>query len=352
MRLEYLETPALIVDLDALEHNIGVSNKMLEGSKMKMRPHYKSNKCPTIAHMQIDAGAKGITCAKISEAEDLIASGIEDVLIANQIVHPAKIARLAYLAKCCRLSVCVDNADNIRDLQKAAELQGSTIHCLIEYEIGMKRCGVDTPEAFYELVKVIETCPNLTFDGIQAYAGNLSHEENYEARDLESDKVEERLSTLKKYVEERGTAVKEVSGASTGTIQFRKKDSVYTEVQAGSYIFMDMAYNALDLEFQNSLFVLTSVLVKRDDVMITDAGRKSVSVDQKMPTFKEYPQYPVKVSEEHSAIYENLSVKVGDKLKLIPGHCCTTINLHDYLYLVRGDVVVDRVPIVSRGRSL
>lgn len=352
MRLEYLETPALIVDLDALEHNIEVSNRMLEGSRMKMRPHYKSHKCPAIAHMQIDAGAKGITCSKISESEDLIASGIEDVLIANQIVHPAKIARLAYLAKCCHLTVCVDHGDNILDLQKAANAQGSTIHCLIEYEIGMKRCGVDTPEAFYELVKIIEGCPNLTFDGIQAYAGNLSHEENYEARALESLKVEERLSALKRYVEEQGSVVKEVSGASTGTIQFRKADSVYTEVQAGSYIFMDMAYGALDLEFKNSLFVLTSVLVKREDVVITDAGRKSVSVDQKMPVFKEYPQYPVKVSEEHSAVYENLPLKVGDKLKLVPGHCCTTMNLHDYAYLVRQDMVVDRIPVVSRGRSL
>ena len=216
----------------------------------------------------------------------------------------------------------------------------------------MKRCGVDTPEDFYELVSVIEKCPNLTFDGIQAYAGNLSHEENYQVRASESVRVEERLSALKQYVEERGTAVKEVSGASTGTIQFRKADSVYTEVQAGSYIFMDMAYGALDLEFKNSLFVLTSVLVKREDVVITDAGRKSVSVDQKMPIFREYPLYPVKVSEEHSAVYENLPLKVGDKLKLIPGHCCTTMNLHDYVYLVRQDAVVDRIPIVSRGRSL
>ena len=115
---------------------------------------------------------------------------------------------------------------------------------------------------------------------------------------------------------------------------------------------MDMAYGALDLEFKNSLFVLTSVLVKREDVVITDAGRKSVSVDQKMPIFREYPLYPVKVSEEHSAVYENLPLKVGDKLKLIPGHCCTTMNLHDYVYLVRQDAVVDRIPIVSRGRSL
>ena len=352
MRVEQLETPALILDLDLFEENLRTINRMLEGSHMKLRPHYKSHKCPAIAHIQIKAGAKGISCAKTGEAEDLIASGIEDVLIANQIVYPAKIARLAYLAKCCRLTVCVDDRTNILKLQRAAEGQESTIYCLIEYEIGMRRCGVDTPEAFYELVKVLENCPNLVFEGIQAYAGNLSHEEDYGARQAASDTVEARLRELKAYLEARGTVVKEVSGASTGTVQFRPKDSVYTEVQAGSYIFMDMAYGALSLDFKNALFVLTTVISRRKGAVITDAGRKSVSEDQKKPAFREFPQAAVKLSEEHSAVYEELPVNVGDQLMMIPGHCCTTVNLHDYLYMVRKGVVVDRVPIISRGKSL
>lgn len=352
MKLEQLETPALMIDLDILEKNMEVMKSMLEGTSMKLRPHYKSHKCPALAHMQIADGAKGITCAKISEAEDLAASGIEDILIANQIVHPAKIARLAYLAKCCHLTVCVDEKENIRELQKAAQSQGARIHCLIEYEVGMKRCGVDMPEQFFELARELQHCPNLKFEGIQAYAGNLSHEEEYQTRMKESAKVEERISELKKYVEARGIPVKEVSGASTGTVQFRGINSVYTEIQAGSYLFMDVAYNALNLEFQNSLFLLTSVISKRKDAVITDAGRKSVSVDQKMPVFKGYEQYPVEVSEEHSAIYADIPANIGDKMLLIPGHCCTTMNLHENVYLVRDGMIKDRVPIVSRGKSL
>ena len=347
-----LETPALIADLDVLEKNIALAQTMLAGSHTAMRPHYKSHKCPAIAHMQIAAGAKGISCAKLGEAEDLIASGIEDVLIANQITDPAKIARLAYLAACCRLSICVDDRDNILALQKAAALAGSMLHCLVEYEIGMKRCGVDRPEEVYELVRTIEACPNLTFEGIQAYAGNLSHEADYATRDAESLRVEERLTELVQYLASKGVTVREISGASTGTIQFRGKDTVYTEVQAGSYIFMDMAYRELDLPFAHALFVLTSVIRRKEGAVITDAGRKSVSMDQKMPEFIEYLGHPVKLSEEHCAVYEDLPVQVGDRLHLIPGHCCTTINLYDYLYLVRNGRVVDRIPIESRGKSL
>ena len=164
--------------------------------------------------------------------------------------------------------------------------------------------------------------------------------------------MEERLSELVRYLTSQGVKVKEISGASTGTIQFRGKDTVYTEVQAGSYIFMDMAYKEVDLPFQNSLFVLTSVVSKRAGTIITDAGRKSVSMDQKMPEFLEYPGHPVKLSEEHCSLYEDLPVSIGDHLHLIPGHCCTTINLHDFLYLVRSGKVVDRIPITSRGKSL
>ena len=352
MKLEHIETPALIVDLDLMEANMQAMDQLLSGSSIRLRPHYKSNKCPTIAHMQIDAGAKGITCAKLSEAEDLVHSGIEDILIANQVVHPAKIARLAYLAKCCHLGVCTDSAQNISDLQNAAALQDSTIHCFVEYDIGMDRCGVHTQEAFYELASQIIASPNLEFEGIQAYAGNLAHEFNYESRRAGSEAVKERLSSLKQYLEDRNITVKEISGISTGTVEFHAKDSVYTEAQAGSYLFSDATYHDVGIRFQNALFVLSSVMSRRDNAIITDAGLKSVGADQNPPVFKGYEEYPVSMSEEHCAIYGDFPLEVGDQLLLIPSHCCTTINLYDNLYFVRSGVVVNRVPITSRGKSL
>lgn len=353
MNIEQISTPALILDMDVFDKNCETMNSFLEGTHMRLRPHYKSTKCTAIAHMQMEKGAKGITCAKLSEAQDLVESGIENVLIANQVVDKEKISGLAALAKKCYLTVAVDHSENIDDLEQAAELQDSVIHCLVEYEIGMKRCGVDTPEAFYELAKKISLCKHLEFEGIQAYAGHLSHETSYEVREKESEGVEKRLREVYDYTVSRGIPVKEVSGASTGTVQFRKADSIYTEIQAGSYVFMDMAYGELGLKFENSLFVLATVISKSGDTTIVDAGRKSVSVDQATPEIKEFPGVGLKLSEEHSCTLKTgLDTKIGEKYRLIPGHCCTTMNLHDWIYLVRGGKVIDKVPVTSRGKSL
>ena len=346
-----ISTPALVLDMDAFEKNMKILQAFCDSRGISLRPHYKSHKSVAIAHMQIRNGAKGVCCAKLSEAEDLVAAGIDDVLIANQIVDLAKISRVAHLADCCYLTICVDHAENVADLSAAAALQKSTIHCLIEYNIGMNRCGVHTYEDFYVLAKQIHESPNLEFEGIQAYAGQLSHMEDFTNRKVDTEKYEKDLDGLKQYVEERGIRVKEVSGVSTGTVHLRPKKSVYTEIQAGSYIFMDVAYNALDLEFQTSLSVLASVVSLSGGRIITDCGLKAVSIDQKAPQVREYPAAPLKVSEEHCSFPEEGNHKINDRLHIIPGHCCTTVNLHDSIYFVRQGKVVDRVPITSRGKS-
>jgi len=144
MQINQMETPVLILDMDKMEANIRTMQKLVQSCGIALRPHYKSHKCPQIAQWQMEAGAVGITCAKLGEAEDLVNAGIKDVLIANQVIDPAKIARLAHLARGCRLGICVDDEENINNLEKAAALAGSTLYCLIEYEVGMNRCGVET----------------------------------------------------------------------------------------------------------------------------------------------------------------------------------------------------------------
>ncbi len=351
MRIEQIETPALVVDLDAFDANIRAMKQFMDHAGVALRPHYKTHKSTAIAHKQIAAGAKGISCAKLGEAEDLAAAGIDDILIANQVVEPWKLARLAYLAACCRLTVCVDSVHNIEALEAAASVQGSTIHCLVEYEIGMKRCGVNTPAQALKLAQAVKKCRHLDFAGIQAYAGHLSHEEDYAKRQKDSEWVESTLKELCDYLKDQGLPVREVSGASTGTVEFRPKGGVYTEAQAGSYIFMDAAYNALNLKFQSALFVVGTVMSRANGKVIVDAGRKSISVDQKMPVFRDFPTLAVSVSEEHSAIPLEGGPAVGERLLLIPGHCCTTVNLHTHIYLVRGGKVMDKIPVTSRGKS-
>lgn len=351
MKLKQIETPALVLDLNRMEENMKAMDCLLAGSGVALRPHYKSHKSTAIAHMQLKAGAKGITCAKLSEAEDLIRGGVEDVLIANQITDPGKIARVAALAGCCRLTLCVDDPANVAALRRAAEVQGTTIYCLVEYDIGMDRCGVRSREEVLALAREIMSGPSLVFEGIQAYAGNLAHERDYERRASGSRAIEAELTALKGWLEEQGCPVKEISGVSTGTVQFHNKGSIYTEVQAGSYLFCDAAYREVGVEFCHSLFLLTQVISRREGALITDGGLKSVSVDQTPPVFRDYRDCPVEMSEEHAAIYGTFPQQVGDKLLLIPSHCCTTVNLHDWIYLVRGDRVVDRIPVTSRGKS-
>ena len=353
MELTHVQTPALILDLDAFEENARIMQEYVAGTKMALRPHYKSHKCTAIAHRQLADGAKGICCAKVSEAEDLANAGIEDILIANQITGPAKINRAATLAAGCRLTVAVDNSKNIADLEIAASFQKATIHCMVEYEIGMNRCGVQTPEAVYVLVQEIDKCQHLLFEGIQAYAGNLSHEKDDAIRKRESEKVEERLKELLNFLNNKGVSVKAVSGVSTGTIGFRPNDTVYTEVQPGSYLFMDAAYNQLHLPFKNALYVLSSVISTNDRHVICDAGMKTVSVDQDPPGLKGHPHAVLRMSEEHITMNAaDCPAVIGDLLFIIPSHCCTTVNLHDHLIMYRGNKVVDKVPVTSRGKSL
>ena len=351
MKVNQIETPALILDLDRMESNIATMQDLARQNGIAMRPHYKSHKCPWIAQRQIEAGAKGITCAKLGEAEDLIEAGFRDVLIANQITDRAKLARLAWLAHRCRLGVCVDEEKNIADLEQAAALAGATIYCLIEYEVGMKRCGVETKEEFLRLAKKIKDCPHLTYDGIQAYAGNLAHMPGTTARESASQAVDARLEELIAYLKAQGMAPATVSGVSTGTAAF-KQGGVYTEIQAGSYVFMDGAYGAMDLGFQHALFVLSEIISRKKDRFVADAGLKSFGIDQGLPQLMEHRGADTDMSEEHIRVMlPDHGYAVGDKLRFIPGHGCTTVNLYDRIYLFRGEDVIGLAEVVSRGKS-
>ena len=351
MKLKELETPALVADLDALEQNIARMGQIMSSSKAKLRPHYKSHKCVEIAKMQIAAGAKGITCAKLSEAEGLIEAGIDDVLIANQVVQPSKVLRLAALAKKCRLTVCVDCEENVDAISQAAQMMGSTVHCYVEYDVGMNRCGVYSFEDFYRIAKHIMACKNLTFDGIQAYAGQLSHKD-LQIRVPGVEQVERTLRELKAYLEERGIQVQQISGGSTGTVEMKAAHGIYTEIQAGSYLFSDTSYGRFGLPFQNALFVLSTVISKNPKTVVVDAGIKSFGVDQTPPYPVKNPSLQIKLHEEHCAIFqENSKLQIGEQVAFYPGHCCTTVNLYDYLYLARGEVVVDRIPVTGRGKN-
>ncbi len=352
VKVSQIETPALILEKSIFEENMRTMQRLLTHTSMALRPHYKSHKCVSIAKLQLAAGAKGITCAKLSEAEDLAQAGVGDILIANQVVQPEKMGRLAALAGKIRLSICVDTKENVLQLSKAAQAQGSTLYVLVEYEIGMQRCGVESHAQVLELAKLIDRLPNLVFEGVQAYGGHMAHQKDLSIRKSFTQAVEEDLQALKQALEAAGLPPKEISGGSTGTVELKPGDSIYTEMQCGSYLFMDRAYQELELGFQNALFLLTTVVSTKPKRIVVDGGTKSLGMDQGNPVMVGYEALPVGMSEEHTQV-EAVGHKqaVGDKLRLIPGHCCTTINAHDILYLVDGEEVVDLWPVTSRGRA-
>lgn len=350
MKISGLTTPALVLDINTLKANMAAMSYILENSSLKLRPHYKSHKCAALAKWQIENGAIGMTCAKLSEAEDLCDIGIEDILIANQVVDPVKIRKLADLANNCRLTVCVDNIENITALSSAAKNCGSTIYCLVEYDIGMQRCGVIEKEEVLVLAKHISSCDNLVFDGLQAYAGHISHIEDINTRKQLTEDNYTKLKKLITYLNENDTKVKTVSGGSTGTAEIKALEGLYTELQAGSYLFMDATYRSLSLPFKNSLFILTTVVSQREGLTVVDAGVKTCGTDQGMPVPYNGCASEIVASEEHFQIHNYTEKTVlGEKILLVPAHCCSTVNLYDKIYLVDGDTVVDRISITAKG---
>jgi D-serine deaminase-like pyridoxal phosphate-dependent protein len=350
---EKIETPALLVDLDILEKNISIMAKYFKDKKARLKPHFKTFKCPTIAHKIIDAGAKGISCAKLGEAEILINSGIKDVLIANQIVDKQKIFRLAGLANGdSKVTVVVDNEENIYDLSEAASAFGSIIHVLVEVDVGMKRCGVNSAEEVLKLVKVISGSKGLVFEGIQAYEGQLVHIPEYQKRLDGMSEIIEKITNIKSDIEKEGFEIKEISGGGTGTYAITGNNTIWTEIQAGSYVFMDTDLNRLGLQFKNALTVLATIIHKSPGYVVTDAGLKVCSPDGGLSQVKDHPGAKLTLNEEHGIINdEKDEFDYLQKIEYIPSHCCSTVNLHDEYYCVRNNYLESVWPISARGKS-
>jgi len=353
MKTRNLETPALLLDKQAMLRNMEKMDHILTGTTMALYPHYKSHKCPAIAKLQLERGAGGITCAKLGEALDLQAAGMDNIVIANQIVQAEKLPKLAALAQKCRLTVCVDHPQNVLDLEQAMAQAGEgKLHVLVEYDVGMNRCGVSSHEEFLALAKLVSAQPHLVFEGIQAYAGQLSHEEDAQKRFAAVQAIEADVASLKAFCAENGVNVREICGGSTGFAHEKPKNTLYTQVQFGSYLFMDRSFLPLELQFEQALFVETTVLSVKPDHVVVDCGVKTMTMDQYPPYFPAFPQAQLSFSEEHTTILvENTHLKPGDKLRYVPGHCCTTINLFDRIYVIEGEDVLDCWEITSRGKA-
>ena len=360
MTLAEVDTPALLLDLDAFERNLDRLDESLAKTKIRVRPHAKSHKCPEIALRQMARGAIGVCCQKVSEAEAMVEGGVMNVLIANEVIGAPKLARLAGLAKRARVSVCVDNEQNIADLDAAARTAGTKIDVLIEVNVGANRCGVEPGQPAVDLARRIVSAKHLRFAGLHAYQGAAQHARTPAERKAAIGKAVQYVRDTMDALQVRGFKPEIITGAGTGTYLLEAASGVYNEIQPGSYIFMDADYNRNlgddgrpARNFEQSLYVWTTVMSHANaERAVVDAGLKALSVDSGMPLVADLPGVEfLKASDEHGVLKlpQGSQLQVGDKIRLIPGHCDPTVNLYDWIVGMRSDKVECLWPVTARG---
>jgi len=353
-----IDTPALLLDLNAFERNIATMQAAVSAAGLALRPHAKAHKTPAIALAQIAAGAVGICCQKVSEALPFIEAGVKNIHISNQIGNARKAALLAEAARHAQMSVCVDHAMQLGWLAEATREAGTKLDVFVEIDIGQNRCGVAGSAEVLRLLEALAPHGQLRFAGLQAYQGRVQHlrghVERLEAARHASDRAAVVLTTLAN----AGVRCETVTGGGTGSVEFDLQAGVYTEMQAGSYIGMDVDYarNEYDgaLHFEHALFLASRVMSLGDGTRaVVDAGLKSLAVDSGLPwVWQREADYTV-ISDEHGTVIPRAgtALSLNELLLLVPGHCDPTFNLHDELVCFRDDRVEAIWPIAARGLS-
>jgi D-serine deaminase-like pyridoxal phosphate-dependent protein len=361
--VEDIDTPALIVDLDALDRNIAKMAEFARTAGVRVRPHAKTHKSAAIALRQIAQGAVGQCVQKVGEAEALVRGGVKDVLVSNQVVGERKLRRLAALARDATVALCFDSGEQVDAASRVAKEFGVEFGALVEIEVGMERCGVAPGKPAAALARRIAGAPNLKFRGLQAYHGRAqhlpTHQQRAQAIASAIDAVQETLDALRA----ENLTCDTIAGAGTGTFQFESESGLYNELQVGSYVFMDTDYakignkdGGLYTMFEHSLFVLASVIsTAAPDRAIVDAGLKSYSGEKGPPWVHGREDVQLtNMSDEHGKLMlgpKAKKLKPGEKIWLIPGHCDPTVNLHDWYVGVRNGRVEALWPISARGAS-
>ena len=355
MPVAEVDTPALCIDLPVLERNIAKMADFFAGRPAALRPHVKTHKSPLLAHKQLDAGAIGVTCAKLGEAETMAHAGIRDILIANQVVGERKIGRLVNLAAYTQVIAAVDAPTNVAQLDAAAQAKGVQLRIVLEVDIGMARCGVEPGEPAVELAHQIAAAPGLSFEGIMGYEGHTVMIPSHEERKYETESSLSLLLQTKDLIETAGLPVPIVSSGGTGTYDITGCYPGVTEVQVGSYSTMDAQYrDVVGVDFDCALFVTAQVIsTPRSGQAIIDAGLKTLTQDFGLPVVAQPDGWRlVALSEEHGKLEmaDGPVLKAGDRVRILPNHGCTTINLHDWYLALRDGVVEGVWPIAARGK--
>jgi 3-hydroxy-D-aspartate aldolase len=372
-----IDTPAAVIDLDAMERNLARMAAFARTHGVRLRPHAKMHKSAFLARLQMQAGAVGVCVQKTSEAEALAAAGVTDIYISNEVIDPARLQRVAALAQRLqaaggRLAMAVDSLEGIVRLAAAVESHTTSGQALldvfVEIDVGQGRCGVPPGEAAVALAQAIAAQPVLRFAGLQAYHGRAQHQRGVDERREAIARAARAVQDTRARIEAAGLAVPLVTGAGTGTFALETASGVWGELQAGSYLFMDADYaaNAHDPAqpaFEHALFVKSQVISVNAAHAVCDAGHKSHAIDSGLPRVHGLPGQPALTfangGDEHGILHPaeagSALPGLGDTVWLIPGHCDPTVNLHDHLIGVRGGLehgTVERIIRVDARGAL
>jgi 3-hydroxy-D-aspartate aldolase len=353
-RVDQLSTPALLVDLDAFEANVAAADELLRGSGKTLRPHLKTHRTPGLALLQlVPPTVSGVTCATVGEAEAMVEAGGDDVLVANEIASPGKAERLARLAGAARVIVAADSPGGVEVLSTAAQHEGTDVGVLIDVDVGLGRCGVPDAAAAVALARLVDQAPGLHVAGLMGYEGRIRADDDERGEKLA--RTAGGIADAKAAMDAAGFDTTIVSSAGTSTLFDARADLIVTEIQAGTYVMMESDLDGLDLPFVPSLSIVAAVISLGPGRVVLDVGRKSIAGDYGPPR-------PIgditdgartlKFHEEHTTLsWPGTLPALDARILLRPKHVRLTCNLHDELWLVRGDEVVERMPIAARGRS-
>jgi D-serine deaminase-like pyridoxal phosphate-dependent protein len=360
-REDEVDTPALLIDLDAFDANLATMSGLLAGTGVGLRAHAKTHKSAVVAHRQIAQGAVGQCVQKVAEAEALAWGGVANILISNEVVGTDKLARVAALARITTIALCADSPIHVAAIEAAARDAGVTLTVLVEIDVGMNRAGCAPGSEAVALAQQIAASPHLRFGGLQSYHGSAQHRRTLAERRTAVDGAVEATRRTVDMLRQQGLACAIVGGAGTGTFELETASGVYNEIQAGSYCFMDVDYGKnLDANgqpvstFRHALFVLSTVMSQpRPGIAVVDAGHKAVAIDSGVPVVWQRPDLTYSgASDEHGRILiaaDATPPRIGDKLRLVPGHCDPTVDRYDWYVGIRNGRVESLWPIAARG---
>jgi D-serine deaminase-like pyridoxal phosphate-dependent protein len=344
-----LPTPSIVADIAAIDANLAKMDGFFAGPGSKLRPHFKSHKCVSLARRQISQpNTVGITCAKVSEAEQLVSGGIHNVLIANQVIGMDKTDRIAEMNRKAAVHVAVDSKLGVEQLGDSARKAGVTIGVFIEIDIGMKRGGIRPGKPVLELVEFIVVTKGIRFEGIQSYEGHIVTLEDYDERKRRVEQDLKPVIETKILLEQKGFQTI-ISSGGTGTYDITGSIEGVNELQCGSYVLMDSAYKKVRPEFENARYVLATIISDQKERKTVDVGLKGMGAEYGKPEVVDHPEAAFLAFAEEHLMFENLIAGVGDKIRLIPPHGCTTNNLYAWMWITRNDIIEDVWPIEGCG---